>query len=60
MQMGADKLHIWVQLSSGLRVLRKPMCHFEASSLNITVYLQYLLYHMHSMYILQCILIDVF
>lgn len=60
MQIGADKLHIWVQLSCGQRVLGTPTCDFEASSLNITVYLQYLLYYIHSMHIFQCILIDAF
>lgn len=60
MQIGADKLHIWVRLSSGQRMLETPTCHFEAHCLNITVYLQYLLYHIDSIYIFQCIIIVFF
>lgn len=32
-------------------MLETPTCHFETCSLNITVYLQYLLYHIDSIYI---------
>lgn len=60
MQISADKLHSWVQLSSGQSVLEAATRHFEASSLNITIYSEVSPYHIHSTYILQCVLISVF
>lgn len=60
MQISTDKLHSWVQLPSGRRVLEAPRYHFEASSLNTTIYSGVSPYHIHSTHILQCVLISVF
>lgn len=60
MQVSADELHSCVQLSSRQRAMEVSASHFEASTLNITIYSGVSPYHIHSTYILQCILISVF
>lgn len=59
-QISANKLHSWVQVSSGWRALEAFTGHLEASSLNIAIYSGVSPYHIHSTYVLWCVLRSVF